>query len=185
MGLVSLSHSSFLGSLCITLAGLWRAERDGPQGAFLQPIAQQLARKAMQRTVRARVITDRRELCRGSLGTLASVTAPLRSPAESFARWLGLAPQAWRQSAFQAGSANARLVLPQSTRLVHRRPSPFIAKGPLRGASSFHAPPANRLRVVREIDSTARCGAAGRMIISGRMADVCAELDRMVQSEVR
>ena len=28
-----------LGTLCITLAGLWYADRDGPQGVFLQPIA--------------------------------------------------------------------------------------------------------------------------------------------------
>ena len=56
-----------LGTLCITLAGLWYADRDGPQGVFLQPIAWLLARKTTQRTARARVITDRRELCRGSL----------------------------------------------------------------------------------------------------------------------
>ena len=28
-----------LGALCITLAELWYADRDGLQGAFLQPIA--------------------------------------------------------------------------------------------------------------------------------------------------
>ena len=36
------------------------------------------------------------------------------------------------------------------------------------------------LRVVRESDSTIQPDCAGRMVISGRMADVCAELDRMV-----
>ena len=56
-----------LGALCITLAELWHADRDGLQGVFLQPIAQLLAKKATQQTARARVITDRRELCRGSL----------------------------------------------------------------------------------------------------------------------
>lgn len=35
------------------------------------------------------------------------------------------------------------------------------------------------LRVVRESDSAIRPDCAGRMVISGRMADVCAELDRM------
>ena len=35
------------------------------------------------------------------------------------------------------------------------------------------------LRVVREFDSTITPDCAGRMVISGRMADVCAELDRM------
>ena len=35
------------------------------------------------------------------------------------------------------------------------------------------------LRVVRESDSALGAECAGRMVISGRMADVCAELDRM------
>lgn len=35
------------------------------------------------------------------------------------------------------------------------------------------------LRVVREFDSAVGPDCAGRMVISGRMADVCAELDRM------
>jgi hypothetical protein len=35
------------------------------------------------------------------------------------------------------------------------------------------------LRVVRESDSAISPDCAGRMVISGRMADVCAELDRM------
>jgi len=37
-----------LGILCITLAGLWRADREGPQGVFLQPIARLLVRKTTQ-----------------------------------------------------------------------------------------------------------------------------------------
>ena len=44
-----------LGTLCITLAELWYADRDGLQGAFLQPIAPLLARKATPQTARARV----------------------------------------------------------------------------------------------------------------------------------
>ena len=40
-----------------------------------------------------------------------------------------------------------------------------------------------RLKVVREFDAGIGPSCAGRMVISGRMADVCAELDRMVQKE--
>lgn len=36
---------------------------------------------------------------------------------------------------------------------------------------------------IRESDQQAEC--AGRMVISGRMADVCAELDRLVALESR
>ncbi len=58
-------------------------------------------------------------------------------------------------------SANASLPLPAATRTpVSQRP----------------------LRILRIVDSQGRaCG--GRMVISGRMADVCAELDRLAGKE--
>lgn len=40
-----------------------------------------------------------------------------------------------------------------------------------------------RLKVVREFEAGISPSCAGRMVISGRMADVCAELDRMAQKE--
>jgi len=40
-----------------------------------------------------------------------------------------------------------------------------------------------RLKVVREFEAGISPSCAGRMVISGRMADVCAELDRMAQNE--
>lgn len=39
------------------------------------------------------------------------------------------------------------------------------------------------LRVVRIVDTGHTPASAGRMTISGSMADVCAELDRLVQAE--
>jgi len=39
------------------------------------------------------------------------------------------------------------------------------------------------LRVVRVIESGMPRSSAGRLVISGRMADVCAELDRLVERE--
>jgi hypothetical protein len=39
------------------------------------------------------------------------------------------------------------------------------------------------LRVLRVAENGPRSDCAGRMVISGRMADVCAELDRMVALE--
>jgi len=41
------------------------------------------------------------------------------------------------------------------------------------------------LRVVREADAAISPDCAGRMVISGRMADVCAELDRMAERAER
>jgi hypothetical protein len=39
------------------------------------------------------------------------------------------------------------------------------------------------LRVVRVVDACQAPSGAGRMVISGRMADVCAELDRLAALE--
>ena len=47
------------------------------------------------------------------------------------------------------------------------------------GTLSKAAVPRSGLRIVREFDSAVSADCAGRMVISGRMADVCAELDRM------
>jgi hypothetical protein len=41
------------------------------------------------------------------------------------------------------------------------------------------------VRVVRVVDNTPASAGAGRMVISGRMADVCAELDRLAAVEAR
>ena len=41
------------------------------------------------------------------------------------------------------------------------------------------------LRVLRVHESGQNAAGAGRMVISGRMADVCAELDRLVAMEAR
>ena len=41
------------------------------------------------------------------------------------------------------------------------------------------------LRVVRVVEPSAPRAIAGRMVISGRLADVCAELDRLAALEAR
>ena len=52
-------------------------------------------------------------------------------------------------------------------------------------APALHAAVSQRrpLRVVRVVDASAALAGAGRMVISGRMADVCAELDRLAALE--
>ncbi len=53
-----------------------------------------------------------------------------------------------------------------------------------RPAAVRGALPARRpLRVVRVVDGCQAPSHAGRMVISGRMADVCAELDRLAAQE--
>ena len=43
--------------------------------------------------------------------------------------------------------------------------------------------PAKPLRVVRVLEPSAPRAVAGRMVISGRLADVCAELERLAAQE--
>ncbi|SFC56612.1 hypothetical protein SAMN05216344_12251 [Polaromonas sp. OV174] len=45
--------------------------------------------------------------------------------------------------------------------------------------ASMKATTCHRLKVVREFDAGVAPACAGRMVISGRMSDVCAELERM------
>ena len=102
-------------------------------------------------------------------------------------------------SLFQGLSALQRMATPASVpalRQAHRA-NVFKSGRPARASNPFHraasasaltvrpARPAvsTPLRVVRLSESGERLGSAGRMVISGRMADVCAELDRLAARE--
>ena len=60
-----------------------------------------------------------------------------------------------------------------------------VVAGGLCGKITPKFPPRSQLRIVREFDSAISPSCAGRMVISGRMADVCAELERMSQPETQ
>jgi hypothetical protein len=47
------------------------------------------------------------------------------------------------------------------------------------------AQPIHRVRVVRNVDNTLPADRAGRMVVSGRFADVCAELERLAATDMR
>ena len=68
------------------------------------------------------------------------------------------------------------LLKPQASAFV-AGPSAGAACGSVRPSAHAEAPK-RPLRVVRVLDTSNSAGA-GRMVISGRMADVCAELDRL------
>jgi len=82
-------------------------------------------------------------------------------------------------------------------RRPHRtQPVPSLATGRPQSAPEFIAPYAHStrasgqntsilqpLRVIRVVEAGQARSSSGRMVISGRMADVCAELDRLVARE--
>ncbi len=69
-----------------------------------------------------------------------------------------------------------------SLALANTRSRAFIAGA---GAPLNRAPKPRALRVVRVLDADLPPSTAGRLRISGRMADVCAELDRLAAYEAR
>jgi hypothetical protein len=72
-------------------------------------------------------------------------------------------------------------VLPARAQVRVPSCSSASARAPLRGAN--RAPAQRPLRVLRVVEAGTAPAAAGRMLISGRMADVCAELDRLAAAE--
>ena len=94
-------------------------------------------------------------------------------------------PSAWRQqtAARRAPLRSTAPSTPLSTARGGLRP---LWQGPVRQEPSRHSVhPANSraLRVLRIAEQEERPDCAGRMVISGRMADVCAELDRLAARE--
>ncbi len=87
----------------------------------------------------------------------------------------------------QAGSGFTQW--PLSSRQSLRAASRPQAEGITGNAGSTCARPAavaqrvRPLRVVRVVEAQEARACAGRMVISGRMADVCAELDRLAALE--
>ena len=96
---------------------------------------------------------------------LAHVFAPLQALA------------AW----FSAGTAPARGA--ETRTPAPRQPSRQAPAGRLPGQGPVKLPTARPLRVMRVVEPSAPGAAAGRMVISGRLADVCAELDRLAALE--
>jgi hypothetical protein len=66
------------------------------------------------------------------------------------------------------------------------RPAPVLRQ-PSRAAAqrTVLLQPAKPLRVLRVVEPLGSRAVAGRMVISGRLADVCAELDRLAAQEAR
>jgi hypothetical protein len=99
--------------------------------------------------------------------TILSLRAMLL-PLESLVAWFAGAPaRAQGPSAMRSTTADARRTCCVSA-ATPRRP---------------HERPNRALRVVRVLDSNHAAPGAGRMVISGRMADVCAELERLAALE--
>jgi len=81
---------------------------------------------------------------------------------------------AWRR--LRRPHADRRSAVPQCA--VGRRAS-ALRPAPLDRSTTAPRP----LRVLRVVDAGQPASGAGRMVISGRLADVCAELERLAAAE--
>ena len=122
----------------------------------------------------------------------SSMVSVLLAPVHALAAWFVPAQNASGRFTPPAAAQRAnQLVLPFASNRSHgagtaatpRQPAKPPAAGVKISLPPAKKPLPSRLRVVREFDSNVGPACAGRMVISGRMADVCAELDRMAQRE--
>lgn len=119
------------------------------------------------------------------------------APVQAFASWFvplheGSSPHTVQARPAQGGPAQLALPFangPHAHPAALCMPTAVGANARADKASGRKAtqprPCAGRVRVLRELDETASPASAGRLIISGSMTDVCAELDRLAQLESR
>ena len=108
----------------------------------------------------------------------------LLSPLQALASLLRPVPPATPLPAFVTASrreATEELPVPLKTTAAGARHAATAGHKPCQTVAKATSP--RRLKIVREFEAGVSPSCAGRMVISGRMADVCAELDRMAQRE--
>ncbi len=105
----------------------------------------------------------------------------LLAPVQALAAWF-VPAQKQVQPVLRTRTRPAR-ARPAGHCLFPRQPPRRRVKPPTPASQAPKRPTPSRLRIVREFDANVSPGCAGRMVISGRMADVCAELERMAQRE--
>ena len=99
------------------------------------------------------------------------------TPLKALWRWLVAAP-------VQAPRANRATCKPAGQNFRHAQTlrSHVLSTSP---CTASHASERRPVRMVRFMEAGQTSAQVGRMFISGRMADVCAELDRLVACEAR
>lgn len=114
----------------------------------------------------------------------SSLLSVLLSPLQAIASFLRPAPPAVALPAFVATArrpAADRAENATKTIASGARHATAASQKPCQTLAKATSP--RRLKIVRELEAGVNPSCAGRMVISGRMADVCAELDRMAQRE--
>ena len=109
----------------------------------------------------------------------ASMPSLLTTPLQLLAAWFVPAQSAARQRRISVKPQ--QLVLPFTSETLEKNANAAVDTPP--GKPGVKASLRNGLHIVRVFDSAVSPSCAGRMVISGRMSDVCAELERMSQAQ--
>ena len=121
------------------------------------------------------------------MGTPLFAANVLFAPLQQLARWMGRSiasvPSRSQAMAPAGHAARAHLGRTQVGRTQVARTQVARAQTAVRRPAPALAARTARLRVVRVFEGPHLAANAGRMVISGRMADVCAELDRLAALE--
>jgi hypothetical protein len=124
-----------------------------------------------------------------AMGIALFTVSGLFSPLQAFMGWLS-SPISADTGARRAGGAGVASPVARTATSHAVRPTSLAASRPVacaiaRPIARPHAASQSRrpLRVLRVVERNAAPASAGRMLISGRMADVCAELDRLAAKE--
>jgi hypothetical protein len=113
------------------------------------------------------------------MNLLSHLIAPVQAVVLFFAPHAGtfkpsparhLARHPVRPMTVSTANATARITYPSRTSRI---------------TSRISAHPIHSVRVVRNVDNTLPADRAGRMVVSGRFADVCAELERLAGTDMR
>ena len=104
----------------------------------------------------------------GVASVLSLAATPFQALVAFFAPWQPRGNLQANPAAIDSVAANAR---------------PTKTSSHLRIAGQVRMQAGRPLRVLRVLDAGSPRHIAGRMVISGRMADVCAELDRLAQQD--
>ncbi|HSV45695.1 MAG TPA: hypothetical protein VLJ58_07890, partial [Ramlibacter sp.] len=103
--------------------------------------------------------------------TFGGLLAPLQGLAQW---WLGLSQGAGRRGGRASSPMTPAQQAATCAATSRARPQPPCPQG---------RAPARPLRILRVVDSSHGKAGTGRLVISGRLADVCAELDRLAALE--
>ncbi|RQO45967.1 hypothetical protein DBV14_23270 [Variovorax sp. KBW07] len=111
------------------------------------------------------------------MGIALLAIADFWMPLQSLASRLMPVRRSHRRDPLDHGESSAGL------RYVAVRPACTTRSGNGAASATATAAPARPLRVVRVVDRQGSQRTSNRVVISGRMADVCAELDRLAALE--